>query len=142
MLFPKQYQFRHQGNATDRRSGLFHPYPLLYLLRMGAQLSRHHHPGSNNLHGADSEYGGGEARRLEWHGVGIEFSRIADRLFNGFTMQDGFSIATPEKALLDTIYLRKGLPVRDELELAGIDNELLRKMAEDYPKRVGDEVIA
>jgi predicted transcriptional regulator of viral defense system len=83
----------------------------------------------------------GESRRLVWQGVGIEFSRIADRLFTGFTMQDGFSIATPEKALLDTIYLRKGLPVRDELELDGIDKELLRKMAEDYPKRVRNEVI-
>jgi predicted transcriptional regulator of viral defense system len=78
----------------------------------------------------------GEARRLMWHGVGIEFSRIADQLFTGFTMQDGFSIATPEKALLDTIYFRKGLPVRDELELDGVDFELMRNMAEVYPKRV------
>jgi predicted transcriptional regulator of viral defense system len=82
----------------------------------------------------------GEARRLLWQGVGIEFSRIAGKLFTGFTMEDGFSIATPEKALLDTLYLRKGMPVRDELELDGIDNALLREMSRAYPKRVQSEV--
>jgi predicted transcriptional regulator of viral defense system len=78
----------------------------------------------------------GEARRFVWHGTGIEFSHSADRLFNGFTMRDGFFIATSEKALLDTIYLRNGLPVRDELELDGVDFALLRQMATLYPKRV------
>lgn len=82
----------------------------------------------------------GETRRLAWRGTGIEFSRIAEKLFTGFTMEDGFSMATPEKALLDTIYLRKGLPVRDELELDGVDAELLRKIAEGYPRRVREEV--
>lgn len=81
----------------------------------------------------------GEARRLTWRGTGIEFSRITEKLFTGFSMEDGFSIATPEKALLDTIYLRKGLPVRDELELEGVNSVLLRKMATVFPKRVRDE---
>jgi len=84
----------------------------------------------------------GEARRLTWHGTEIEFSRIADKLFTGFSMQDGFSIATPEKALLDTLYLRRSLPVRDELELAGIDSVLLREMGGAYPKRVRQAVEA
>lgn len=78
----------------------------------------------------------GESRRMEYQGVTIEFSRIADRLFTGFTMQEGFSIASPEKALLDTIYFRKGLPVQDELELEGLDSGVLRTLAESYPKRV------
>lgn len=82
----------------------------------------------------------GESRRVEWHGVAIEFSRIADRLFTGFTMQEGFSIATPEKALLDTLYFRKGLPVQDELELDGVDFEQMREMGELYPKRVRDGI--
>ena len=51
-------------------------------------------------------------------------------------MQEGFSIAIPEKALLDTLYFRKGLPVEDELELDGVDTGLLRKLSELYPKRV------
>lgn len=86
----------------------------------------------------------GEARRLTWHGTDIEFSRIAEKLFTGFSMEDGFSIATPEKALLDTIYLRSGLPVRDELELDGINGLLLREMGGAYPKRVrieADELV-
>jgi predicted transcriptional regulator of viral defense system len=83
----------------------------------------------------------GESRRLVWKGIGIEFSRIADRLFTGFTLHDGFFMATQEKAILDTIYLRKGLPVRDELELDGIDKEQLRKMAESYPTRVRNAVV-
>lgn len=82
----------------------------------------------------------GDARRLSWHGVCIEFSRIAERLFTGFTMKEGFSIALPEKALLDTLYFRKGLPVEDELELDGVDAGLLRKMGELYPKRVREWV--
>ena len=82
----------------------------------------------------------GEARRIAWHGTDIEFSRIAERLFTGFSMQDGFSIATPEKALLDTIYLRRSLPVQDELELDGVDSALLREMGGAYPKRVRHEV--
>lgn len=84
----------------------------------------------------------GEARRLLWRGTEIEFSRIADRLFSGFTMLDGFSMATPEKALLDTVYFRKGLPVRDELELDGIDRVLIGQMAQAYPKRVQNDMAA
>lgn len=82
----------------------------------------------------------GEARRLVWRGVGIEFSRIAEKLFLGFTMQDGYSIAIPEKALLDTIYFRKGLPFQDELELDGIDKILIGQMARTYPKRVQEGI--
>ncbi len=78
----------------------------------------------------------GESRRMEYQGVTIEFSRIADRLFTGFEMRQGFSIATPEKALLDTLYFRKGLPVEDELELDSVDFEVMGKLAEWYPKRV------
>lgn len=78
----------------------------------------------------------GEMRRMEYQGVSIEFSRIADRLFTGYEMRDGFTIATPEKALLDTLYFRKGLPVFDELELEGIDKAAMLEMAARYPKRV------
>ena len=55
---------------------------------------------------------------------------ISNRLFTGFEMREGFSIATPEKALLDTLYFRKGLSVQDELELDGVDIGLLQKLAE------------
>jgi hypothetical protein len=82
----------------------------------------------------------GETRRLAFQGVGIEFSHISDRLFTGFTVGDGFCIATPEKALLDTIYLRKGLLLRDELELDQLDSTRLLQMAQVFPLRVQKEV--
>ena len=81
----------------------------------------------------------GESRRLTYQGVTLEFSRIADRLFSGFTQEDGYAIATPEKALLDTLYFRKKLPVLDELELEMIDPEILKEMAVHFPKRVRGE---
>ena len=84
----------------------------------------------------------GEARRLLYRGVSIEFSRISARLFTGYQAADGFAIASPEKALLDTLYFRKRLPVRNELELSEIDAESLTKMAGLFPKRVGGEVAS
>jgi len=77
---------------------------------------------------------------LAFQGIGIEFSHISDRLFTGFTVGDGFCIATPEKALLDTIYLRKGLLLRDELELDQLDSTRLLQMAQVFPLRVQKEV--
>jgi hypothetical protein len=57
----------------------------------------------------------------------------APRLFTGFEMRDGFNLALPEKALLDTIYLRKAIPFRDELELTLLDRQRLVRMAKDFP---------
>lgn len=82
----------------------------------------------------------GATRRLNFQGVTIEFSHISDRLFTGYTVQDGFCIASPEKALLDTIYLRKGLLLRDELELDGVNLPLLQQMAQIFPLRVRNMV--
>ncbi|MCX5823268.1 MAG: hypothetical protein NTY86_07140 [Deltaproteobacteria bacterium] len=42
-------------------------------------------------------------------------------------------VALPEKALLDTIYLRKAIPFRDELELSLLDKKRLDRMAKDFP---------
>ena len=82
----------------------------------------------------------GELRRVTYGGVGIEFSHISPRLFCGFTLQEGFAIAGPEKALLDTLYFRYSLPVRDELELEEIDRERLTELAALFPRRVRDEI--
>lgn len=75
----------------------------------------------------------GASRNIRFGGVTIEFSRIAPRLFNGFETKDGFNIALPEKALLDTIYLRRRVPFADELELEGIQRERLMKLADVFP---------
>ena len=75
----------------------------------------------------------GSARNVQYGGVTIEFSHLAPRLFTGFETRDGFNLALPEKALLDTIYLRKAIPFRDELEFALLDRERLDRMANDFP---------
>jgi hypothetical protein len=75
----------------------------------------------------------GVSRNVRFGGVTIEFSRIAPRLFNGFETKEGYNIAGPEKALLDTIYLRKRIPFADELELDNINRERLMTLAEEFP---------
>jgi hypothetical protein len=75
----------------------------------------------------------GVSRDIKFGGITIEFSRISSRLFKGFETKDGFNLAVPEKALLDTIYLRKRIPFKDELELENIDHTQLMTLAEAFP---------
>jgi len=75
----------------------------------------------------------GSTRNVQYGGVTIEFSHMAPRLFSGFETRDGFNLALPEKALLDTIYLRKAIPFRDELDIALLDRQRLDRMANDFP---------
>jgi len=77
----------------------------------------------------------GAARNLEYGGATLEFSHLAARLFTGFDMRDGFNLALPEKALLDTIYLRKAIPFRDELDLTLLNKERLDRLASDFPEK-------
>jgi hypothetical protein len=53
-----------------------------------------------------------------------------------FNRVDDFYIATPEKAVLDTLHLRKSLPAEDELEPDSIDIETMRDMAKKFPPSV------
>ncbi len=79
----------------------------------------------------------GLSRNLEYGGITIEFSHIAARLFTGFEPRAGFNLALPEKALLDTIYLRKAIPFRDELNLDLLDRRRLDLLANLYPVQTG-----
>lgn len=78
----------------------------------------------------------GKSRDIFFGGITIEFSRIAPRLFNGFAVKDGFNLAVPEKALLDTVYLRKRIPFADELDWEAIDKGKLLRLAEPFPGAV------
>jgi hypothetical protein len=84
----------------------------------------------------------GRDRSLTYRGVSIEFSRIAPRLFHGYSLHDGASLATPEKALLDTLYLHRDLPAGDELEMDRIDRDALQDLARQYPATVREKVAA
>lgn len=82
----------------------------------------------------------GRARDISAGGITIEFSRIAPRLFTGFEGKDGYNLALPEKALLDTVYLRKRVPFADELDLDVLDKEKLAQMAEPFPASVKERL--
>ena len=75
----------------------------------------------------------GPSRNVVTGDVTIEFSRIAPRLFTGFEAKEGYNLATPEKALLDAIYLRKRVPFPDELDFDAIDRAKLARLAESFP---------
>ena len=78
----------------------------------------------------------GRHHRIEYQGVTIEFSKISPALFFGFTRINNFYVATPEKAILDTFYLRKALPTPDELEMESINVDTLKEMARKFPQTV------
>jgi predicted transcriptional regulator of viral defense system len=78
----------------------------------------------------------GKKRNIQYQGITIEFSRISPSLFFGFTYVDRFYMASPEKAILDTLYYRGVIPAQDELELDRVDLNLLLKMGSRYPSSV------
>ena len=78
----------------------------------------------------------GEKRNIQYQGVTIEFSKISKNLYFGFTSHGNFYLATPEKAILDTLYYRKGIPSFDELDFDGVDYDALIRMAEKFPASV------
>jgi hypothetical protein len=78
----------------------------------------------------------GKHHRIEYQDVTIEFSKISSALFFGFTRIDNFYMATPEKAVLDTFYLRRSLPTPDELEMESINIDTLKQMARKFPQTV------
>ena len=66
----------------------------------------------------------------------MEFSSVSPGLFTGFVRMDDFYMASPEKALLDTLYLRKSLPAADELDMEHIDSVMLHQLAKGFPASV------
>ena len=74
----------------------------------------------------------GKSREIEYQGITIEFSKISPKLFFGYETHQEFYMATPEKALIDTLYYRGNLPVADELELEGLNRGTLIEMAKKF----------
>ncbi len=65
---------------------------------------------------------------------------ISEKLFYGYETREGFNIATPEKALLDTLYLRRHVPFIGELELDNLDIIKLMDLSKLYPMSVQKKV--
>jgi hypothetical protein len=84
----------------------------------------------------------GKKRNVDYQGITIEFSRISPTLFSGFTYYERFYMASPEKAILDTLYYRRSIPVQDELELDEVDFQTLLKLADRYPPYVLEVLLS
>jgi len=82
----------------------------------------------------------GRRNRVTYGNVLIEYSRIKEDLFFGFETYERFNMATPEKALLDLVYLRKTIPFKDEIDSDRVDPERLLEMAAKYPKSVRQKI--
>ena len=78
----------------------------------------------------------GKGRSIDYQGLTIEFSRISPTLFFGFQQSENYRMASGEKAILDTLYLRGRLPVEDELDFLNVDFDALSNMATKYPRTV------
>ncbi len=78
----------------------------------------------------------GKKRDFHYQGITIEFSKISPALFFGFSYNDKFYMASPKKAVLDTLYYRGMIPAQDELEIDELDFKLLSKMVDRYPSSV------
>jgi predicted transcriptional regulator of viral defense system len=77
-------------------------------------------------------------KEISLHGSVFRYTKISRALYFGFVRQHAFFIATPEKALIDAVYLMSF--GRYALDLAAIDDEKLnrneiRRMSRNYPPK-------
>ena len=75
-------------------------------------------------------------KKIILNGTEVEFTKLSDKYFFGYFFEDGVNIASPEKALVDCLYLvSKGKRVLniDELYLEDIDKEKLIEIAKVFP---------
>jgi predicted transcriptional regulator of viral defense system len=84
----------------------------------------------------------GKKRNFDYQGITIEFSRISPSLFTGFIYYERFYMASPEKAILDTIYYRRSIPAQDELNLDEVDSQKLLKLVDRYPSYVSKILLS
>lgn len=76
-----------------------------------------------------------KSRRFEIDGKEYEYTKIQNSIYNCFVKKENFLIATPEKALIDLIYLAskglRNLPLSD-LDLSQINWELFNKIKLEF----------
>ena len=82
-------------------------------------------------------------RKMILNETEVEFTKLSDKYFFGYTFENGINIASPEKALVDCLYLvSKGKRVLniDELYLKNVDKEKLVKISKVFPKNTRELV--
>ena len=80
-----------------------------------------------------------KTKRVEIRNRSVIFRKIKKELFFGYTLKDNVFIAEPEKALLDTLYLKtKGLTAinESELNLGDIRKQKFITMSKKFPLKV------
>jgi predicted transcriptional regulator of viral defense system len=83
-----------------------------------------------------------KTKRVELRNRAVIFRQIAKKLFFGYDLKDNIFIAQPEKALLDTLYIKsKGLTGlnENELNLNGLSKAKFLKMSKRFPISVQKE---
>lgn len=83
-----------------------------------------------------------KTKRLEIRRRAVVFRKINKKLFFGYDLKDGVFIAEPEKALLDTLYLKsKGLTGlnEEELNLGEFSKKKFLEMSKKFPSVVQKE---
>lgn len=83
-----------------------------------------------------------KTKRMEIRGRSVVFRKIKKDLFFGYTLQDNVYIAEPEKALLDTLYLKtRGLATlpETELNLGDINRKRFLALSRKFPVTVQKE---
>jgi hypothetical protein len=77
-------------------------------------------------------------KELPVNGHIFRYSKIAINLYFGFKKEKGFFIATPEKALLDALYLMSyGRYALDTsaLDVAKLDRDEIKRLSMEFPLR-------
>jgi len=85
-----------------------------------------------------------KTKRIELRGRVIIFRQIKKELFFGYALKDNIFIAEPEKALLDTLYMKsKGLASlnEEELNLGDLSKAKFLKMGKVFPLKVQKEAV-
>lgn len=82
-------------------------------------------------------------RKMILNDTEVEFTKLSDKYYFGYVFEDGVNIASPEKALVDCLYLvskgKRSLNI-DELYLKNIDKEKLIEIAKVFPENTRDLV--
>lgn len=79
------------------------------------------------------------SKRIRLADKEVEYRQIKPSLFISFMKQDNLFVATPEKALLDQLYLvSKGVATlsNEELDLSFVDKKKILKLSKTFPEYV------
>ena len=83
-----------------------------------------------------------KTKRMEIRGRTVIFRKMNKKLFFGYILKDNVFIAEPEKALLDTLYIKlKGLTElnEEELNLGDLSKDKFLEMSKKFPRDLQKE---